>query len=158
MASRRKQVAKAVPFNAADLAAVTKATPYIQRLIQDSDLRNNIRTAYESSKSAYDRLQSAKQPQKAVLEDKRLQKDVRKAAEALREASSALTEAPKKRRKGGIGRKLLLLVVGAGVALAVSEKLRSKVLDTLFGAEEEFQYTPPTASPTPPPASPVTAA
>jgi ferric-dicitrate binding protein FerR (iron transport regulator) len=158
MASRRKQVAKAVPFNAVDLAAVTKATPYIQRLIQDSDLRNNIRTAYESSKSAYDRLQRAKQPQKAVLEDKRLQKDVRKAAEALREASSALTEAPKRRRKGGIGRKLLLLVVGAGVALAVSEKLRSKVLDTLFGAEEEFQYTPPTASPTPPPASPVTAA
>jgi hypothetical protein len=33
------------------------------------------------------------------------------------------------------------------------------VLDTLFGAEEEFQYTPPVASPTsPPPASPVTAA
>ena len=98
------------------------------------------------------------QAQKAVLEDKRLQKDIRKAADALREASNSLTEAPKKRRKRGFGRKLLLLVVGAGIALAVSEKLRSKVLDTLFGAEEEFQYTPPPAAPTTPPASPVTAA
>jgi hypothetical protein len=158
MASRRKQVAKAVPFNAADLAAVTKATPYVQRLIQDSELRDNIRTAYESSKSAYERLQRSKHPQKAVLEDKKLQKDMRKAAESLREAGDALTKAPKKKRKGGFGRKVLLLLVGAGVALAVSEKLRSKVLDTLFGAEEEFQYTPPTASPTTPPASPVTAA
>ena len=158
MASRRKQVSKAVPFNAADLAIVTKATPYVQRLVSDAELRDNIRTALDSSKRAYDRLQKAKHPQKAVLEDKRLQKDIRKAAEAMREASAALSEPPKKKRKGGFGRKLLLLVVGAGVALAVSEKLRSKVLDTLFGAEEEFQYTPPPAAPTTPPASPVTAA
>src|SRR5690349_9902217 len=156
MASRRKRVAKAVPFKAADLAAVTKATPYIKRLIEDSELQDNVRTAYESSRSAYERLQRAKRPQKAVLEDKRLQKDVRKAAEALREASTALAEPPKRKRRWG--RKLMLLLVGAGVALAASEKLRSKVLDTLFGAEEEFQYTPPTASPTTPPASPVTAA
>lgn len=156
MASRRKAVAKAMPFNAASLAAVSKATPYVQRLIQDVELQHHIRTAYESSKKAYDRLQRSKQPQKAVLEDKKLQKDVRKAAEALREASNALAQPPKKKRR--LGRKLLVLVVGAGVALAVSEKLRSKVLDTLFGAEEEFQYTPPTASPTAPPASPVTAA
>ena len=158
MASRRKQVSKAVPFNAADLAIVTKATPYIQRLIGDAELRDNIRTALDSTKAAYDRLQKAKHPQKAVLEDKRLQKDIRKAAEAMREVSSALTEPPKRKKKRGFARKLLLLVVGAGVALAVSEKLRSKVLDTLFGAEEEFQYTPPPAAPTTPPASPVTAA
>ena len=32
-------------------------------------------------------------------------------------------------------------MVSAGVALAVSEGLRKKVLDALFGAEEEFEYT-----------------
>jgi hypothetical protein len=72
-----------------------------------------------------------------------------------------LSDAPKKtgRKKGGAGRKLMLLLIGAGLALAVSEKLRSKVLDTLFGAEEEFQYTPPAntgAASTP--STPVTAA
>ena len=40
---------------------------------------------------------------------------------------------------------MLLGVVGAGVALAVSEDLRKKVLDALFGAEEEFEYTSTTA-------------
>jgi hypothetical protein len=34
----------------------------------------------------------------------------------------------------------VLAGVGSGAAIAGSEKLRSKVLDTLFGAEEEFEY------------------
>ena len=42
-------------------------------------------------------------------------------------------------------------VVGAGLALAVSEDLRKKVLDALFGAEEEFEYTSTTAPATPAP-------
>ena len=73
----------------------------------------------------------------------------------------ALSDAPKRskpKKKGGFGRKLLVLAIGGAAALALSEGLRSKVLDTLFGAEEEFQYTPPAGTPTPPPASPVTAA
>jgi hypothetical protein len=37
----------------------------------------------------------------------------------------------------------MIVGIGGGLALAGSEKLRSKVLDLLFGAEEEFQYTPP---------------
>ena len=52
MASRRKKVAKAVPFNAADLANITKANPYLQRLIEDAELRDNVRTALDSGKSA----------------------------------------------------------------------------------------------------------
>jgi hypothetical protein len=161
MASRRKKVAKAVPFNSADLANISKANPYLQRLIEDSTLRDNITTAIDSAKSAYDRLLSSKAPHKAVLEDKKLQKDLRQTAEAVREAVSSLSDAPKKRKaKKGLrlGRKLLILGIGAAAALAGSEKLRSKVLDTLFGAEEEFQYTPPAPSPATPPASPVTAA
>jgi hypothetical protein len=161
MASRRKKVAKAVPFNSADLANISKANPYLQRLIEDSTLRDNITTAIDSAKSAYDRLLSSKAPHKAVIEDKKLQKDLRLAGEALRDAATALAEAPKKKKaKEGLrlGRKLLILGVGATVGLVASEKLRSKVLDTLFGAEEEFQYTPPAPSPATPPASPVTAA
>src|ERR687886_783789 len=46
-----------------------------------------------------------------------------------------------KRRKRGKGRLLLLLLVGGAVAIALSEDLRKKVLDALFGAEEEFEYT-----------------
>ena len=160
MASRRKKVSKAVPFRAAELAAVTKASPYIQRLIEDAELRDNVRTAFDSGRSAMGRLSSAKAPQKAILDDKKLQSEMRSAAEAMRDAARALSDAPnrpKAKKKRRLGRKLMIVFIGVALALALSESLRSKVLDTLFGAEEEFQYTPPAGTPTPPP-SPVTAA
>ncbi|HEX4010569.1 MAG TPA: hypothetical protein VHX62_11195 [Solirubrobacteraceae bacterium] len=160
MASRRKKVAKAVPFNAADLTNITKANPYIQRLIEDAQLRDNVRTALDSGKHAYDRLAGAKAPHKALIDDKKLQHELQTAAEAIRDATMALNDAPKHptvRKRRRLGRKLLFLAVGLGVALGVSESLRSKVLDALFGAEEEFQYTPPPGTPVPPPAT-VTAA
>jgi hypothetical protein len=163
MPSIKKKAAKAsksVPFSASDLANITKANPYIQRLIEDSSLRDNVRTALDSTKSAYDRLMNGKTPAKALLDDKKLQGDLRSAAQAVREATKSLTEAPKRNARKGkrLGRKLLIAVIGGGAALAGSEKLRSKVLDTLFGAEEEFQYTPPASPPAAPAASPVTAA
>lgn len=165
MASKKskaaKKAAKAVPFNTADLANITKANPYIQRLIEDQELRDNVQTAINSSKSAYDRLSNGKAPAKAVLQDKKLQRDLRQAYEAARDAANSLQEGPKKKRGGGLGfgRLLLLLIVGGAVALVASEGLRSKVLDTLFGAEEEFQYTPPASTgATPAPEAPVSAA
>jgi len=162
MASRRKKVAKAVPFSASDLQNIQKANPYVQRLIEDAELRENLTTAIDSGRSAYSRLLSAKTPHKAVLDDKKLHKDLTSAAEAARDAVLALEDAPKhakpKKKKRGFGRKLLLLLIGGGVALAASESLRSKVLDLLFGAEEEFEYTPPAPAAEAPPASPVTAA
>ena len=160
MPSLRKKAKAAVPFTAADLANITKNNPYIQRLIEDSALRDNVRAALESSKSAYDRLSNGKAPHRALLEDKKLQADLRHAAEAVRDATLSLTDAPKRRARKGrrLRRKLVVAAVGGALALAVSDGLRSKVLDTLFGAEEEFQYTPPASAPSAPPATPVTAA
>jgi hypothetical protein len=160
MASRRKKVKAAVPFTPADVAGIAKSNPYIQRLIEDADLRENVHKAIESSKSAYHRLSNGKAPHKALLEDKKLQKDLQEALEALRDATLALNEAPKKQVKKGqrLGRRVVIVSLGGGLALLSSEKLRSKVLDTLFGAEEEFEYTPPATAGTTPPAAPVSAA
>jgi hypothetical protein len=162
MPSRKKKIKQAVPFDpsAIDLSSITKANPYIQRLIEDASLRENVQKAIESSKSAYARLSNGKAPHKALVEDKKLQNDLRHAFEAARDASTALTEAPKKKVKKGrrFGRKVMVVVVGGGVALIASEKLRSKVLDTLFGAEEEFEYTPPATTTPAPPATPVSSA
>jgi len=150
----------AAPLQYVDIATLRKATPYIQRIVQDAKLRENVRTAYDSSRSAYSRLTNGKAPTKALMEDKRLQRDLQNAVEALRDATTALTEAPKKRARKGMGltRKLMILGLGFGLALAGSEKLRTKVLDLVFGKEEEFEYTPPPATPSTPPSSPVGAA
>jgi hypothetical protein len=132
--------------------AIAGASPYVQRLIQDEDLRNQIRTAYESGRSAYGRLNNGKAPAKVLLDDKKLHRDLQAAADNLRSASDALREGPKKKkRKGGIGRLLLIGIIGTGVALGVSSDLRNKVLDLLFGAEEEFDYTSTTAPAAPAP-------
>ena len=138
---------------------LSKATPYIQRIVQDAKLRENVLTAYDSSRSAYSRLSNGKAPTKALLEDKKLQRDLQNAVEALRDATTALTEPPKKKRKGlGLGRALMIGALGFGLALAGSEKLRTKVLDMVFGKEEEFEYTPPPTTTSTPPSSPVGAA
>lgn len=52
----------------------------------------------------------------------------------------------KPRKKKRRGRKLFfLLIIGGAGALVLSEDVRNKALDALFGSEEEFQYSPPAA-------------
>jgi hypothetical protein len=144
-----KKVAKA-----GKAAQSARSNPYVQRLIEDEDLRKHIVQAYESARDAYNRLSNGKNPTTQIFEDKKLQKHVKEAAGNLRDVSVSLREAPKKQKKGGFGRVLLLGVVGTGVALALSEGLRKKVLDTLFGAEEEFEYTSTTSTPSTPAGTP----
>jgi hypothetical protein len=137
-------------------AQQARSNPYVQRLIEDEDLRQNIVQAFESARDAYARLSNGKSPTNQIFDDKKLQKHIKVAAGNVRDAGVALHEAPRKRKRGGGGfKKLLFLgVVGTGVALALSEGLRKKALDALFGAEEEFEYTSTTSSPatTSPPA------
>jgi hypothetical protein len=153
-------MAKKKAAAAAGAVSAAKDNPYVQRIVSDDDLRDNVRVAFDAAKSAYERLSNGKTPSKALMDDKKLHKDLKEAAEALRDAGAALRTAPKKQRKrrGGFGRKMLLLVVGAGAALALSSDLRSKVLDALFGKEEEFDYTsttsPAAAAPAAQPVSP----
>ena len=131
-------------------AQSARSNPYVQKLIEDEDLRQNIVQAYESARDAYGRLNSGKSPAKAIFDDKKLQKHVKEVAGSVRDVSVGLYEAPaKQKRGGGFGRLILLGVVGGAVALVVSEGLRKKVLDALFGAEEEFEYTSTTSTPTP---------
>jgi hypothetical protein len=137
---------------AGDAARQLRENPYLQRLVEDDDLRENLRTAYESGRVAYGRLNNGKGPAKALLEDKKLQKELRNAANALREANDSLQKKPRRRRRrGGLGRLLVVAIVGGALALALSEDLRSKLLDALFGAEEEFDYSSTTAPATPAP-------
>ncbi|HEY0317929.1 MAG TPA: hypothetical protein VGC49_06500 [Solirubrobacterales bacterium] len=125
---------------AGDLYAAARENPYVQRLIEDDDLRESLRDAFESARTAYGRATgNGKSTVKAVTSDKKVQKELRKAAESLREASERLQK-PKKRRSK-LGRLILFALVAGALALVFSEDARKTVLDTLFGAEEEFEYT-----------------
>ena len=139
MASKKKKAAKAGSGAVAAGKAAT-SNPYVQRLAQDEELRDNLRTAFESARKVYDRMSNSKGPAKALFDDKKTQRELKEAASSLKEAADALRgqKAKKKRRRGGM---LTLLLIGGIAAIALSEDLRKKVLDTLFGAEEEFEYS-----------------
>jgi hypothetical protein len=140
--------AKKKAAKAQKAAMKARYNPYVQRLIDDEDLRDNVVQAYESLRSAYGRVSNGKNTTSQIFDDKRLQKQIREASENIRDVAVALHEAPRKQRKrGGFGRVLLLGIVGGGLAIALSEGLRKKVLDALFGAEEEFEYTSTTSTP-----------
>jgi hypothetical protein len=125
---------------AADLYSTARENPYVQRLIEDDELRDSLRKAFEAARGAYGRATSnGKGPVKAMTSDRKVQKDLRAAAESLRDASAQL-RAPKK-RKSRLGRLILFAMVATALALIFSEDARKTVLDTLFGAEEEFEYT-----------------
>jgi hypothetical protein len=137
-------MSKTTATRANDIYETARENPYVQRLIEDDELRDSLRDAFEAAKGAYGRATgNGKGPVKAVTSDKKVQKDLREAAESLREASERLRKPPK--RKKGIGRFLLLGLVAGAIALVLSEGARKAVLDTLFGAEEEFEYTSSTS-------------
>lgn len=138
-------MSKTKAARAGDIYENARENPYVQRLMEDEELRESLQDAFEAAKNAYGRATgNGKGTVKAVTSDKKVQKEMRKAAESMQEASERLRSKPKK-RKGGIGRLLLLAVIGGIVALAVSEGARKAVLDALFGAEEEFEYTSTTS-------------
>ncbi|MEA2428860.1 MAG: hypothetical protein QOF37_2488 [Thermoleophilaceae bacterium] len=139
MASKKKKAAKA-GLGAVAAGKAATSNPYVQRLAHDEELRDNLRTAYESARKAYERMSNGRGPAKALLDDKKTQRELKEAATSLKDAADTLrgSKGRKKRRRGGL---FTLLLVGGVAALVLNEGLRKKLLDVLFGAEEEFEYT-----------------
>jgi hypothetical protein len=126
-----------------EAARSAQRSRYVQRLLEDEDLRGTLITAYG-------RMSNGKPATQALFEDRKLQRELKEAASAIREASNALRQPPKRRRRGA-SRGLMLLIVAGVLAVALTPSLRSKVLDLLFGSEEQFDYnsSQPSAQATP---------
>jgi len=139
----RANAARMTASKAGKAAAQARQNPYVQRFVEDAELRENVRAAFESARKAYRRMQNGKGPARALMEDKKLQKQLRATADSLQQVSEQLRA---KRRRRHTGRKLFMLAILGGIAaLILSEGARKTVLDRIFGAEEEFEYTSSTA-------------
>jgi hypothetical protein len=128
--------------------------PYVKRALEDPEVRDNAKAAYESAQAAYERLRKVGSPA-AIFDDRKLQKELKTTGKSIASTREHLMDKPRKRRRG---RFLVLTLIGAALAIALSEGLRNKVLDALFGAEEEFDYVSTTAPPAPAAAATPTAA
>lgn len=128
--------------------------PYVKRALEDPEVRDNAKAAYDAAQAAYSRLKKDGNLTSAVFDDKKLRSELKTTGKSIATAREHLLDKPRKRRRG---RFVLLTIVGAALAIALSEGLRNKVLDALFGAEEEFDYVPTTAAPAAAPAAPAPA-
>jgi vacuolar-type H+-ATPase subunit I/STV1 len=157
--AKLNKVTEAAPTIASDFAE--EANSYLRRLLDEAPLRDALEKLIDEGQSRVDDLDLAAKGARAKKEaQKQLKLAQKKAAETQKKASKkAVKQQEKLARKSaglaaegrvlaqqkspGLKARLALVMVAAIGALTVSETLRSKVLDLLFGAEEEFQYTPP---------------
>src|SRR3954467_8549242 len=110
-------MAKSKPEKAKAAAEGAWGNVYVQRVVQDDELRANAKDALDNARSAYARLTNGKSASAAVMEDKKFQKDVKNDGGSFKEASVALREGPKRRRGGGFGKLVPVPPVGGGLRI-----------------------------------------
>jgi hypothetical protein len=138
--------------------AATKTTQ-LKKIIDDAELREHAISALHSVQQA---VEDAKGTEQKI--SKRAQKKLKKAEAKLQNKGTVVKEqvaekvetakpavAPKdeakpKKKRHPVRKLIVIGTIGAVVALVVSEDARKAVLDALFGAEEEFEYTSSTTA------------
>ncbi len=115
------------------------SNPYVRRLIEDEELRDNVQEAFESARHAYQRMSNGKGPVEGA---DRGQEGPARPALGRRVAARCVRAPARQAQEAPLGQAArCIALVGAALAIALSEDMRKAVLDRLFGAEEEFEYT-----------------
>ena len=111
--------------------SASRLGPYVERLLQNAYVQDNLLDAVENLRQAYERSQKRRvEPAR----DKKIRRQLREAAFSLKEAGQALKSGRQEPKKRRAKRMLFIMGLGAvGVAGAwrSSEELRSK----LFGGD-----------------------
>lgn len=122
---------------------VSDVKPYVQRAIQDEELRNNLRSAFATARDVYEELignRGVTGVATKVASDKDIQDQLRSAIEDLRNAANRIQghEAHK-------GRNSSLLLVGIALGIlfnpVTGPETRRWLKDRIFGEDEEFGYS-----------------
>jgi hypothetical protein len=115
---------------------ISRLTPYIEQLLEDDSARDNLRHGADKIRSAYQRSQKRRVK---VAKDKKFRRQIESATRSLAAGAGALardSQKPKKRRS----RTLLVLLsfgaLGAGIAIALNEDLRSLLPGSAAGPEQ----------------------
>ncbi len=117
--------------------------PYIERAMQDEDLRDNVMTAFAAAKEVYDELIGGRGITTAatrVATDKDVQGNLKTALDELREAADRLQG-----KKDHSGRNTTLLVAGLALGILFNPMsgpaTRKWVSDKIFGGSDDFTYS-----------------
>jgi hypothetical protein len=102
----------------------TTPTAYLERWLEDADVRNNLVRAIESIRMAF--LAATGRQAGKVTKRTRVQRRVRDAARSLVRAGAAAREAERKRMRAQRRRRIALLMLLAGGGAAAVAAARSK--------------------------------
>ncbi len=110
--------------------SASRLGPYVERLLQNAYVQDNLLDAVENLREAYERAQKRRvEPAR----DEKIRRQLRQSALSLKEAGEALKSGRQKPKKRRAKRMLILAslgAVGVAAALAASEEFRSKLFDS----------------------------
>jgi hypothetical protein len=124
----------------ADAAANVK--PYVDRVLYDEELRDSVRSAYESARAIYDELlgnRGVTGIASRVATDKDIQDELRSAISDLRRAADRMQG---KEEESGRHTALLLFAVVIGILFNpfTGPQTRKWLADRIFGGGDDFTY------------------
>jgi hypothetical protein len=124
-----------------DAAGTVK--PYVQRAIRDEELRDNIRSAYESARTVYNELMGGRGVvplATRVATDKDIQDELRSAIADLRKAADRVQG-----KEDHSARNSTLLLVGLTLGILFNPltgpQTRKFIADRLLGGGDDFTYS-----------------
>jgi hypothetical protein len=111
--------------------SASRLGPYVERLLQNAYVQDNLLDAVENLRDAYERAQKRRvEPAR----DEKIRRQLRQSVLSLQKAGEALKSGRQKPKKRRAKRTLVLAslgAVGVAAALAASDELRSKLFDSV---------------------------
>jgi hypothetical protein len=116
--------------------------PYVERALRDEDLRENVRSAFDSARTVYNELiggRGAVALGARLATDKDIQDELKSAVDELRKAADRIQG---KEEHGGRNTTLLLTGITLGILFnpMTGPQTRKWISDKLFGGGDDFTY------------------